>query len=210
MSMRWLQQNWHRVLAHCAGIGSLSVLAFNYAYGDLAIPERYVMLRSGSIGLIFLVASLACTPVSRLLGWPRLVQIRRALGLYGFAHISIHLLTYAALEDAFDFDLIWRDIGERRAMLVGLAGFLLLLPLAATSTRGWQRRLGKRWKRLHRLVYVAIALGVAHYLLLDRDFKDVPLIFALLVGILLALRLPLDQLAAKRRPPPASRQLGEP
>ena len=122
------------------------------------------MLRSGATGLVFMV-SFACTPAGRLLRWTGAVQVRRALGLYGFALVCIHLLTYAALENGLDLNLTYGDIGERWSMLVGLASFLLLIPLAATSTRGWQRRLGRRWKVLHRLVYLALPpLGVLHYL----------------------------------------------
>jgi sulfoxide reductase heme-binding subunit YedZ len=104
-----------------------------------------------------------------------------------------------AWENTFYFDLIWRDLGERRAMLIGLVAFLLLVPLAITSTRGWQRRLGKRWRTLHRLVYLAIPLSVWHYLWLDRDFITVPLIYAGIVGILLLVRLPLVRLSYKKR-----------
>jgi methionine sulfoxide reductase heme-binding subunit len=82
-----------------------------------------------------------------------------------------------------------RDLGERRSMLIGFAGFLLLIPLAVTSTAGWQRRLGKRWRTLHRLVYAAAILSVWHYLWLDRDIITTPLIYAAIVGGLLALRL---------------------
>lgn len=121
------------------------------------------MLRSGSVGLL-LVASFACTPLSWLLRWPRIVQVRRALGLYGFLLVLIHLLVDAWLDNSFMLDLIVRDLGERRAMSVGLLAFALLIPLAVTSTNGWQRRLGKRWRMLHQLVYLALPLSVLHYL----------------------------------------------
>jgi sulfoxide reductase heme-binding subunit YedZ len=128
--------------------------------------------------------------VRRLAGWYGAIQIRRALGLYSFLYISLHLLAYAALENEFDFDLVWRDLGERRAMTIGLIAFFLLVPLAATSTRGWQRRLGRRWRTLHWLIYPAAILSVWHYLWLDRDIITLPLLYTALIAILLLIRLP--------------------
>jgi methionine sulfoxide reductase heme-binding subunit len=199
MFLGWLKRKWHVLLTHLAGIVPLVVITTNYMSGNLAIPVRYIILRTGTIGLIFLVASLACTPVRILFGWQGAIQIRRALGLYGFLYSAIHLWAYLVLENTLYFDLIWRDLGERRAMLIGLVAFLLLIPLALTSTRGWQRRLGKRWRTLHRLVYLALPLSVWHYLWLDRDFITVPLIYAVIVGILLVVRLPLIRLTYKKR-----------
>ncbi|MBX3064625.1 MAG: ferric reductase-like transmembrane domain-containing protein [Anaerolineae bacterium] len=195
----WLRRNWHRLLVHVIGVGLAIWLIVMYQFGDLALPERFVMLRTGMISLIFLAASFACTPISKLIGWRRLTLIRRPLGLYGFGFALAHLFVYAWLENALEWELIWRDLGERRAMLVGLIALLLLVPLAITSTTGWQRRLGKRWKMLHRLVYLAIPLAVAHFYLLDRDFKEVPLTFAIIVASLLILRLPLVKLASHSR-----------
>ena len=111
---------------------------------------------------------------------PRAIQVRRALGLYAFAFICIHVAVYAVAENGLDVNLIVRDLDERRAMLIGFAGFLLLIPLAVTSTAGWQRRLGKRWRTLHRLVYAAAILSVWHYLWLDRDIITTPLIYAVI------------------------------
>jgi sulfoxide reductase heme-binding subunit YedZ len=185
----WLRRNRHRVVVHALGIGTLLVLGYYFFFGDLAIPIRFVMLRSGTIGLIFLVASFACTPASRWLHWSWAIQIRRALGLYGFLFVGIHLFAYAWGENDFDTELILRDLDERRSMLVGTVSFLLLIPLALTSTRGWQRRLGRRWKILHRLVYIALPLAVFHYFWLDRDIVTVPLLFAAAVGVLFLLRI---------------------
>jgi sulfoxide reductase heme-binding subunit YedZ len=189
--MSWIKQNWHRVLAHAAALAPLVVLSLNYLLGSLPLNlNRYLMLRAGTIGLILLVASLACTPINTLFGWPRIIQIRRALGLYGFMYVVCHLLIYAIFDNELNFELIWRDIWERPSMLVGLVGFVVLIPLVITSTRGWQRRLGPRWRTLHKLVYVATPLSVLHYYWLDRDFVDVPLTYGAIVGLLLLLRLP--------------------
>ena len=187
----WIKQNWHRVLAHAGALAPLLVLGYNYLLGSLPFNlNRYLMLRAGTIGLILLMASLACTPLNTLFGWPRIVQIRRALGLYGFMYIVFHLLVYAVLDSELNFDLIWRDISERPSMLVGLLGFVVLIPLVVTSTKGWQRRLGPRWRLLHKLVFLASPLSVLHYYWLDRDFVDVPLTYGAIVGLLLLLRLP--------------------
>jgi sulfoxide reductase heme-binding subunit YedZ len=189
--MPWIRQNWHRVLAHAAGLAPLVVLAIDHLRGELeADPYRYATLHSGSAGLVLLVASLACTPVNTLLGWRQAVQIRRTLGLYGFLYVTLHLLSYAAFDSQFDAELIWRDLGERRSMLVGLVAFAALVPLALTSTNGWKRRLGKRWRLLHRLVYLALPLSVLHFFWLDRDFIQRPMLYAAVVALLLALRLP--------------------
>ncbi|MBV7337939.1 sulfoxide reductase heme-binding subunit YedZ [Chloroflexi bacterium TSY] len=188
--MRSFSRRWHRIAAHLAGLLSFIWIGGWYLSGTLVIPDRYIILRSGTLGLVFLIASFACTPIRQVTGWSSIIQIRRALGLYGFLFVVIHFGVYALLENGLDLYLIWRDLGERSAMPIGIAAFLLLIPLAATSTRGWQRRLGRRWRTLHWLVYPAILLSVWHYLWLDRDFKGVALLYALLVGILFLLRLP--------------------
>ena len=195
----WLYDNWHRALAHGAGLFTLVWLALDYAsLEDIFTFNRTVMLRTGSAGLMLLVAYFACTPVGRLFGWQRPTQIRRALGLYGFLYAVVHVWNYAVWENGMDMALIARDLEERQAMSVGLLALLALIPLAATSTRGWQRRLGRRWRTLHRLVYVAVPLSVLHTFWLDRDIITVPLVYAAIVGILLALRLPALRHAVRR------------
>jgi sulfoxide reductase heme-binding subunit YedZ len=199
---RWLSGNWHRIVAHAAALFPLAWLAFDYLSNPGSFTfNRTFMLRTGSAGLVLLVASLACTPASRLLRWPRAVQIRRTLGLYAVLHIGLHIYVYAVRENALDWLLIWRDLGERQAMSIGLVAFLLLLPLAATSTNGWQRRLGRNWKALHRIVYVAVPLAVLHFLMLDRDFIAEPAIYGVLVLALLAWRLPWTRWLARHDSP---------
>jgi sulfoxide reductase heme-binding subunit YedZ len=191
MTLPWIRSHWARALAHAGALAPLIVFAIGYLRGDmLETLNRDITLRSGEAGLLLLVASLACTPLHTLFGWRQPLQVRRTLGLYGFAYVTLHLLAYAALDSLFDLELIVRDVGERRSMIVGFAAFLALIPLAITSTRGWQRRLGRGWRTLHRLVYVALPLSVLHFLWLDRDFIREPLTYAAVVGALLALRLP--------------------
>jgi sulfoxide reductase heme-binding subunit YedZ len=195
----WLRANWHRMLAHAAGLITLLWLALDYAtLEDPFTFNRTVMLRTGSAALLLLVASFACTPISRVLGWRRPVEIRRALGLYGFLYAILHVWNYAVWESGLDWELIVRDLEERRAMAIGLVALLALIPLAATSTRGWQRRLGKRWRQLHRLVYIAVPLSVWHFLGLERDINTVPIIFAVMVGVLLIMRVPIVRQSLRR------------
>lgn len=200
-SSRWLRTNWHRALAHALALAPLLVLAARAAAGALPLNlERYLMLRSGMIGLILLVAAFACTPLTTLTGRREPLQVRRAIGVYAFLYAAAHLGVYAWYEAGLDPALIWRDLGERRAMTVGLIALLALVPLAITSTDGWQRRLGPRWRALHRLVYLAVPLAVLHYYWLDRDILTAPTAFGILVASLFLLRLPpLRQALARAR-----------
>ncbi len=189
--MQWIRMHWYRVLAHVAGLVPLLLIVVGYVRGNVAETlNRELTLHSGTTGLLLLLASLACTPINTLFGLWQAVSVRRTLGLYGFGYVLIHLLSYAALDNMFDLELIWRDLGERRSMVAGFAALLALIPLAITSTRGWQRRLGRGWRALHRLVYVALPLSVLHVFWLERDFIRAPMVYALIVAGLLALRLP--------------------
>jgi sulfoxide reductase heme-binding subunit YedZ len=169
----------------------LALTAFEYFTDTLPIVlDRHLIIRFGAVGLAFIVAAFSITPLITLTGKAQLVSMRRSLGVYGFCYIALHLLAYAWLSNYFDWALILRDLGERRAMSIGLLAFALLIPLALTSTNGWQKCLGKRWKTLHRLVYFAVPLSILHYFLLERDIKDWVLVYAVLVAILFVMRLP--------------------
>lgn len=200
-SAPWLRQSWHRVLAHALALAPLAGLAIGYLRDDLTVdPVRFANLRTGLVGLLLLVAAFACSPIATLTGWRQATQLRRPLGLYAFLYISMHLALYAIYDGELDLELILRDLGERRAMAIGLAAFVLLVPLALTSTAGWQRRLGKRWRTLHWLIYLAVPLSVLHFYWLDRDIKTAPLRYAGVVALLLALRLrPVRQAIVRLR-----------
>jgi sulfoxide reductase heme-binding subunit YedZ len=149
------------------------------------------MHRLGWWGLVFLVASLGVTPLRRLTGWNRVIRWRRFLGLWAFAYLTSHFLTYLVLDQFFAWGFILEDIIERPFILSGFTAWLLLIPLAATSTKGWIRRLGKRWTRLHRLVYVSAVLGLLHfYWKVKADTRE-PLVFATIVLVLFILRVPI-------------------
>src|SRR5919106_664517 len=191
---------WRNILVHVTAALPLLLTAYEYFTGTLPIVlDRHLVIRFGAVGMAFLVAAFSITPISILTGKTNLKPIRRPLGVYGFCYITLHLLAYAWLTNYFDWTFILRDIGERRAMSVGLLAFALLIPLALTSTNGWQRRLGRRWKALHRLVYFAVPLSILHYLWLERDIRDWVFVYAGLVAILLVLRIPAIRQAILRR-----------
>ena len=167
-------------------------LAWDAARGDLtANPIEDVTHRTGFWALTLLMATLAVTPIRRLTGWNRVVQYRRMLGLFAFFYACLHVAIYFGLDQLLSFEFILEDIAERPYITVGFTAWVLLIPLAITSTRGWIRRLGKRWQRLHRLIYVSATLGVLHFLWLVKADIRQPLIYAGVLGMLFLLRLPV-------------------
>jgi sulfoxide reductase heme-binding subunit YedZ len=174
-----------------------------------ANPIETVTHVNGRWSLRLLLLTLAVTPARRLLGWSALAPLRRSAGLAAFFAACLHLLTFVALDHAFDFAALLEDIRDRRYVTAGLAGFVCLVPLALTSNRAAMRRLGRRWQTLHRLAYVAAACGVAHYLWLVKADLRAPLLYAgLLVALLAARRVPrrrrLSSPAPPGPPPPRS------
>ena len=161
-----------------------------------ANPIEEVTHVTGEWGLRMLLASLAVTPARRWLRWPGLAPYRRTLGLLAFTYASAHFATWLALDLFFDWRAILEDLWERPFVTAGFAAWACLLPLAITSTRGWVRRLGRRWTRLHRLVYPAAGLGVLHFFWgVKADVRE-PLVYA---GVLAAL---LGYRAARTLRPP--------
>lgn len=205
------------VVAHphaCTAIASLiplAVLCFDATRDRLtANPIQEITLRTGKTGLVLLVAALACTPLNTFFGFRLGLKLRRDLGLFGFLYIALHLMIFAVLDLGLDVQLIMGAVTQKQYVLAGLASFLLLVPLAITSTTGWQRRLGKRWKTLHRLVYVAVPIASLHYLWLVKADVRVPLAYAAIVGLLLLARVPvvrsrLSALGGRLRVSPGSR-----
>jgi len=155
-----------------------------------ANPVEFIQLTTGRWTLRFLVFTLCITPLRKLLNLPDLIRFRRMLGLFAFSYLCVHFLTYLLLDQSFDFAAIWKDVAKRPFITVGFLGFLLLLPLAITSTAGWIRRLGgKRWQALHRAIYLAAVCGVIHYYWKVKSDVHMPLFYGALVGILLLWRL---------------------
>ena len=176
-------------------------LAWAAVQGRLgANPISEITKETGTWTLRFVVLTLAITPVRKLTGWNLLVRYRRMLGLFAFAYGTMHLTTYVWLDQFFDVASITKDVFKRPFITVGFAAFLLMVPLALTSTTGWIRRLGgKRWQALHRLIYATAVLGVVHYWWLVKADVSRPLAYGALVATLLAVRL------LRRRVAPAAR-----
>ena len=156
-----------------------------------ANPVETITHATGSWALRLLLVTLAITPLRRLTGWGELLRLRRMLGLYAFFYALLHFLTYAVLDQGLLLSAVLEDVLERPYITLGFAVFLMLIPLAATSTDGMIRRLGvKRWRRLHRLVYPAALGGLFHFLwLVKADLRE-PLVHLAILLLLLAFRLP--------------------
>ena len=167
-----------------------SILVRALTGGLNANPIAEVENELGLSALIFLVASLACTPARYVLHWTWPVRVRRELGLFAFFYASLHFLVYVFLDQALDLSAIFLDIAKRPFITVGFLALVLLTPLALTSTKASVRRLGfKRWNRLHQLAYVAGLLAVIHFIWRVKiDFTQ-PLIYAVAVGVLLLARV---------------------
>jgi len=171
-------------------LGKLGLEIFGLAGLSLgANPIEELIHRLGKWGLNFLLITLAVTPLRKLTGLNGLIRFRRMLGLFAFFYVLMHFLTYAGLDQRFDIPVIVEDIIERPYITIGISALLLLLPLAITSTNGMMRRLGRRWQKLHRLVYVIAGLGVWHfYWQVKKDILE-PSIYIAILTVLLGYRI---------------------
>ena len=187
-------------------IGALSPLALlvwdGFGGGLGAEPIEEVTHRTGIAALVLLLCSLAVTPLRRVTGWNRVVKLRRPVGLFAFFYATLHFLTYL-FDQEFLPEYVVEDVVEHPYVTAGFTAFLLLVPLALTSTQGMIRRLGRRWQKLHRLVYVAAALAVLHFLWLVKKDLTEPLVYAAVLAVLLAFRLPV--VSGAKKPPPRLR-----
>ncbi|MBS1834402.1 MAG: sulfoxide reductase heme-binding subunit YedZ [Acidobacteria bacterium] len=180
-----------KVIVFLLCLAPVGYLAWGLVYGELgANPIEYITRDTGDWTMRFLLLSLLVTPARRLLGKPGLIRYRRMLGLFGFFCAVLHFVTYIWLDRFFDIPDTMKDIAKRPFILVGFLSFLLLIPLAVTSTAGWIRRLGgKRWAILHRAVYLSVILGVVHYWWLVKSDIRMPLLYAVLAALLLGYRV---------------------
>jgi len=171
-------------------LGSLGLAASAVSGFSLgANPIEELIHQFGLWGLRFLLITLAVTPLRHLTAWGWLLRFRRMLGLFAFFYVLLHFLTYAGLDQQFDLAVIIEDVIERPYITIGMTALLLLLPLAVTSTNAMMRRLGRRWQKLHRLVYIIAILGVWHfYWQVKQDILE-PLIYGLILALLLGYRL---------------------
>jgi sulfoxide reductase heme-binding subunit YedZ len=180
-----------KVVVFILCLSPLGWLAWGAYTGHLgANPIEKITHETGDWTLRLLLITLAITPLRKILAIPSLIRFRRMLGLYAFFYGFLHFVTYVWLDKFFDIHEMLVDIGKRKFITVGLTAFVLLIPLAITSTRGWIRRLGgKRWQALHRLIYLSAIGGVIHYLwLVKADIRE-PLEYGTLLGILLLYRV---------------------
>jgi sulfoxide reductase heme-binding subunit YedZ len=187
-----------------AAAGPLVYLVLSFVADRVDGDEvKFIQHVTGTTALVSLFITLMVTPLRRLTGINEIVRVRRLIGLTAFWYALLHLLTYLVFDQALSPGDIADDIAEHPWVLVGFAAFLMLLALAVTSTQGWVRRLGgKRWQRLHLLVYPAAVAGVLHYLwLVKKDVRD-PVYFAVALAVILATRV----LVSRRAGSPALRR----
>lgn len=187
-----------QIVVHIAGWLPLALLVYNFATDQLtANPIQAIEQRTGIQALTFLLLSLACTPVASIFGWKELTQRRKALGVYGFLYAALHVSTFFIIDYGLDLAAVWRDVWNKSYIIIGAIAFLLLLPLAVTSFKYWMKRLGKNWKRLHKLVYIISPLVVVHFLLVVKGSLTQlqgniyqPLLYGSIAALLLILRIP--------------------
>jgi sulfoxide reductase heme-binding subunit YedZ len=189
---------WSKVALFVACLAPLARLGWKAYAGRLgANPIEVITHSTGDWTMIFLLVTLAITPLRKMTGQPWMIRYRRMLGLFAFFYGTLHLVTYVWLDKFFAVHEMLADIAKRRFITMGLLGFVLMLPLAITSTSGWIRRLGgRRWQALHRLIYVSALAGVIHYIWLVKADLHKPLLYATILGVLLAYRF-LSWISAK-------------
>ena len=188
--MNTLKIHWLRIVVHLGVWIPLAVIIFDAFTNHLGIdPIRETILRTGKTALTLLILSLACTPANSLFGFRQALTVRRALGLYAFMYAAFHFIVFVGVDYGFDASLLGDAIFEKPYALVGFATFLILVPIAITSTKGWMKRLGQLWKRLHQGIYIAVLFAIVHFVwLVKLDVRE-PLTYGAIVIALLALRL---------------------
>lgn len=194
-----------------ASLTPLALLAYYAGTDNLgANPIEVITHWTGDSTIIFLLITLSVTPLRRVSGWNDAIKFRRMFGLFAFFYACLHFTTYIWLDQFFDFPGMVKDVAKRPFITVGFASFILLIPLALTSTAAMVRRLGKRWQKLHRLIYLAAAGGVIHYWWLVKKDIRWPLAYGvvllLLLGFRLALKWPARQSFAQLFAPSAEKQ----
>lgn len=196
-----------KVLLWISALAPAAWIAAGAFRGWLGVnPIEKVTHVTGLSALVLLLLTLAVTPVRRMARWNRLIQLRRPLGLFAFFYAFLHFSIWMVLDLGFQLSWISEDIMERPYITVGFTAFVLLIPLAVTSTRGWIRRLGRRWATLHRLVYITATLGVIHFYWLVKADTSLPLLFAGILTLLLASRIGPWREKRKRRQAASARR----
>jgi sulfoxide reductase heme-binding subunit YedZ len=186
-----LANKWTKVPVFLLCLVPLGVLVWRALAANLgANPVEFIQHATGDWTLRFLVITLSITPLRKLLKLPELIRFRRMLGLFAFFYACLHFLIYLGPDQSFDLAAMWKDVAKRPFITVGFTAFVLLIPLATTSTAGWIRRLGgRRWQMLHRLIYISAICGVIHYYWLVKSAVLRPLTYGAIVAVLLLWRL---------------------
>ncbi len=192
---------WLRPLVHVGAWVPLAYLLYGWFSGGLGVnPIQHLVQSTGLTGIRLLMLSIACTPLITLFQFRPAQTVRRALGLYGFMYIALHFATFAILDFGLDLELIFLEITEKPYIVLGTLALLSMIPLAITSTRGWQKRLGAAWKRLHHVFYVTMVLGVTHYWWSQKaDLNEALLIYAPILLALFIVRVPAVRRAIAAR-----------
>jgi sulfoxide reductase heme-binding subunit YedZ len=190
-----------KVVVFLAALVPLALLIRGAVTGNLGVnPAETIQLETGRWALKFLLLSLAVTPVRRLTGWNVVIQFRRMLGLFAFFYATCHFLSYWSFDLNFAFSAMLGDVLKRPFIALGFTALLVMLPLALTSTKGWIRRLGKRWAQLHRLVYLSATLAVLHFAFKVKVFTGDPVWYAIALTVLLGARVVWRLKSPTRRP----------
>jgi methionine sulfoxide reductase heme-binding subunit len=186
-----LASKWSKAALFPLCLGPLAAVIWPFVRGyTIPNPLEFIQHATGDWTLRFLVITLTITPLRQLARLPELIRFRRMLGLFAFFYACLHFTTYLVFDKFFDVHEIWKDVYKRPFITVGFLAFTLLIPLAITSTAGWIRRLGgRRWRILHRAIYISACCGVIHYYWLVKSAVIRPLFYAAVVGVLLAWRV---------------------
>lgn len=190
-----LRSRWSKPVVFLLCLVPLGWGLANGLRGELgANPIEYITRATGDWTMRFLLITLSITPLRKILAQPDLIRFRRMLGLFSFFYGVLHLITWVWLDKFFDPQEMWADVVKRRFITMGMLGFLLMVPLAWTSTSGWIRRLGgKNWQRLHRSIYVSAMAGVIHYYWLVKSDIRMPVLYGTILGVLLILRVMISR-----------------
>jgi sulfoxide reductase heme-binding subunit YedZ len=185
-----LTSKWTKVVVFLVCLIPAGLLIRGAIIGELSSnPTQFLEHATGDWVLRFLALTLAITPLRKLLKMPQLIRFRRMLGLFAFFYAFCHFCIYIGLDQVLDFHGVWADVMKRRYITVGFTGFVLMIPLAVTSTAGWIRRIGgKNWQKLHRAIYISAVAGVIHYYWLVKSDVHVPLEYAGVMAALLGWR----------------------
>lgn len=186
---------FNKILISVNAFVPLVILAFDAWSGKTgANPVEFFLRTTGVLTLVFLLITLAVSPLRKMFGWNNLIKFRRMLGLYAFFYGFLHLITYSIFDKSLSISAIVSDVWQRPFIAVGMLAFFLLIPLAVTSTNGMIKRLGgKNWAKLHKLTYLIAILGVIHFWMIVKSDVTYPLLFGLVLAVLLGYRILASQ-----------------